>query len=888
MRGGPAFRLILASGLVGRVARGSLGVSARLRSVVGLSGVGLCMAGVLPCAALAGGTGAIEGSITNVATGAPIEEIEVCVTRIGVDGKEEGSACAANDPHGRYRIENLASGSYRVWFSTANTVNFIAQYYSGQSTSEDADLVSVSAGSTTSAINAEMVEGGMIGGRVTDLLGGAPIKGIQVCTRIPAWEFGAEQRCGWSNSEGDYTITGLPAGSYDVAFIGEPEFGANYVGQFYPGVSEISEASAVTVTLGAVSSAVDAQMEEAGSMSGKVVDWQTKRPLSMVEICVSYMVNGVHEDCVYTNEHGEYKIWGLKPTSYRVAFSDREAGYLGQYYNHKELSQNATPVPVTAGAKTSNVDAELSPGGAITGTVIEAQTKTPIEGLLVCAYEAGSEREARCEPTNAAGEYSLGEMLSGSYEVEFRGLHGDPTQYYAGVFDRAEARSVTVDAGQTTQNIDAEMIEPGGRISGVVTTAATKAPLEGVRVCALNASGSLAGPCASTDAGGSYTLKRLLPGSYSVEFTLFSGEHEYLRQFYDNEYERSEADHVTVTFNHTTENIDAAMNEGGQIGGKVTDALTGDALERIHVCAVPVKPGFEASGGCASTNSKGQYTITHLQPRSYRVQFVPQGRQARRYLSQYYDNSETWEGARPVSVGVGELTGGIDGKLNEGGGLSGTVSSAATGARLQGIEVCALRGRERPEGSCAQTGKKGGYTIAKLRSGSYTVEFSGEAGGVRYRTQFYNGKSIERDAYSVDVRTGAIQQGIDARMAKAQAGAGTSTGTASVIGAIRMSRGEVRVTLRCERPSRCAGTLRLFAIAKHNRRVDGHAVQRVSAVLIGEGRFAIRRGTQASVLIRLTGAGRTLAGRASERGLPVRIGGRHLKIRALVLRRRAR
>ena len=95
-----------------------------------------------------------------------------------------------------------------------------------------------------------------------------------------------------------------------------------------------------------------------------------------------------------------------------------------------------------------------------------------------------------------------------------------------------------------------------GAISGKVTSASTKAAIEGIEVCVLESE-----TCTSTNASGTYTLSGLSPGNYKVAFFAPEGG-AYLTQFYDGKFSFSEADAVPVQAGQTKSEIDAAMLAG--------------------------------------------------------------------------------------------------------------------------------------------------------------------------------------------------------------------------------------------------------------------------------------------------------------------------------------
>lgn len=321
--------------------------------------------------------------------------------------------------------------------------------------------------------------------------------------------------------------------------------------------------------------------------------------------------------------------------------------------------------------------------GGISGTVTDAFGGFPLERIDVCALGA-EESVERCEPTDANGEYTLTGLASGSYKVEFSPAEqcGSPcpvqrdflTQFYNDKASFAEAEPVPVTAGETTSGIDARLIE-GGKISGVVTSAADGSSIEGIDVCALPVGDGDYGGCESTNASGEYTISGLPNGSYDVMF--FASEvckstcphQNYITQYYSGKPTRGDAEPVPVTTGNTTSAIDAQMVIGGQITGRVTNASSGDPIEGIEACAL--RGSEEPVRACAATNANGEYTILALASGSYQVEFSSGGGYncepncAQNYVTQFYDGRPPAE-AEPVQVTTGNTTSGIDAQMVEG------------------------------------------------------------------------------------------------------------------------------------------------------------------------------------------------------------------------------
>jgi len=299
--------------------------------------------------------------------------------------------------------------------------------------------------------------------------------------------------------------------------------------------------------------------------------------------------------------------------------------------------------------------------GSIQGKVTSASGHVGIEGAEVCAYKIGGAEfeEGVCNKTNTNGEYSISELAAGEYKVEFFAANevlNYLTQYYnnKSTFEAAEA--VPVAAGAPTDNIDAEMQE-GGRIKGVVTSASSHAPIKNIVVCA---EALESGRCALSNENGEYILSGLQTGEYKVEFLASFFGLNYLTEFYDNKKTKGEAKPVSVTVGATQTEINAAMQEGGEIAGTVIDAASHAVLPGIEVCAVS-----EERGLCVLTSSGGDYTIPGLPAGSYLVEFAPESREesAAGYVTQYYNNEPTQALANLVSVTPPETSSGIDASL---------------------------------------------------------------------------------------------------------------------------------------------------------------------------------------------------------------------------------
>jgi hypothetical protein len=327
--------------------------------------------------------GKISGVVTGI--GKPLtQNVEVCAYQIeGV-----GYACMLTGAGGAYTLMGLPSGEYDVEFYAGyEGANYVTQYYNGESSYRDATPVSVLEGGTTTLMNAELHTGGQIMGRITSASGGSPLADISVC----ADETGSSEdfgSCATTNSNGEYTVSTLPTGSYVVEV--SVNEGDNYVDQSYNGGASVSATEE-----GAPTTGINVALQTGGVITGKATDASTHAGIAGIEVCAEEAEFG---RCASTNASGEYAIVGLSGT-YSVGFyADNE--------NLNYLSQTDENVSVSAGGTTSGVNAELHPGGQITGRVTDASTHDGLTKIEVCASEVSGDVENCAETTTGVASVS--------------------------------------------------------------------------------------------------------------------------------------------------------------------------------------------------------------------------------------------------------------------------------------------------------------------------------------------------------------------------------------------------------------------------------------------------------------------------------------------------
>lgn len=104
--------------------------------------------------------------------------------------------------------------------------------------------------------------------------------------------------------------------------------------------------------------------------------------------------------------------------------------------------------------------------------------------------------------------------------------------------------------------------------------------------------------------------------------------------------------------------IDAELEEGGAIAGRVTDAATGAGINGVFVCAY----SRVIAGNCATTNPAGDYAVEGLATGSYGVEFSTE---LPAYPTLFYNQQSSPNSANLVSVTAPNVTGNINAQMGK-------------------------------------------------------------------------------------------------------------------------------------------------------------------------------------------------------------------------------
>ncbi len=446
-----------------------------------------------------------------------------------------------------------------------------------------------------------------------------------------------------------------------------------------------------------------------------------------------------------------------------LAGCGNKGNWVGELYRNTYDPQKAQLIGVRAGHTVSGINAVLSPGGQISGSVATAAGQK-LTDVCVNPLAVGKGFQYLFAPSTLSehGSYQLRDLPSGRYQLEFVPCLNSQAQYAPVLWNdkqnRHTAGVVRLRAGGAVAGIN-EVLPVGGVITGTVTDSSGQ-PLSGICVLAASAEPWDDYFFAQTAADGSYQIIGAPTSTYQLFFALGCGN--------DGNYLGGNTPrNVKVTDGSTTSGVSITLLSGAVVSGTVTG--TNKAPVK-GICVVILGGPFDADGGLTETLANGSYSMDQLPAASYTVEFSGGCGNHGSYAPQAWDSTNP-ETPTPIKLSTGQQATAVDAVLPPGGTISGTVTRGS-GKKLTGICVAAgpTVAMQQSGGSAyeelAQT-TGGGYKIANIPPGNYAVLFGGNCGnGADLANQWYQARPGPAGASSVWAGAGLTAADINARLTR--------------------------------------------------------------------------------------------------------------------------
>ncbi len=612
----------------------------------------------------------LKGLVTDAKTGRPVANATVTWEAAGAGGPGGPGAMfgrggplaldtadeITTDAEGAFTIEGVAAGRVKV---TAKNPDY----------SDGSEVATVT--ETGGHVEIKLASGGSAGGVVVS--GNQPVSGANVML-AGAGETGFGRILGGTQSTttdatGRFTFDHLAPGLYSVS--------AGLNGQS-SNLAEVALQSgdARNDLVLSLSSGVTVQ----GVVSGLPDGWKGGTTVAATGVQSFVATTKVGAD-------GSFQIAGVPvgPVTLRATATDGSG------------TSRATTQQVMASADVPVLQADIvfNIGFTLSGHV--TQGGAPVANAMINANLQGGGGRQAATTTDDSGAYSLQGLQEGAYAVSAA------TNPLSGGVASVVRQTVSLTGDQ---NLD--LAFPMAKVSGTVTDADTKQPLQDVTVAlspAAGGGGAGGGPrMAQTDSTGRFQFASVAPQAY----TMNTSKTDY--QF-DNR-------PVTAADDGSSENLTIELARGQGIEIQARDGIVGVPMSGV---TVRVLNGSRAVvfGGAIALDSNGIGEITSLKPGGYSL-YVSASGYSTIYVSSVSVPSQTLPvtltpgGAADITVGPKSFVAGIMRGTLQSGGLPYPYTPFATDGRLSI--------------TADPTGLKGFRRLTNLAPGSYVLTLDGGGG----------------------------------------------------------------------------------------------------------------------------------------------------------------
>jgi hypothetical protein len=403
--------------------------------VNGASGTQVKLAGadITGLSATVPAPGAITGTVTLLATGAPYSDVEVSAYRhTGSSSYVLTGTTVTPDSAGTYSIPNLPAGTYKIRFANVGSAPVQSGYYGGGGLlySGLSTPTQYGGATDTAARDMAMTPIQSITGTVSLGTTANPAGASQVA--VSAWYWDGEHGGNvvlptvYTSASGAFTIP-------DIGIRTQYTLGFTFVGTgldgYHPlGVSNLSMGTAAVTTQNvtltkANTIAGTVQLGAGGPMAGAGDVTVTLSRYSYPDITLTTMANGA------------FVANTLNPGTYTVSF----------HYNGVGYPDLTLPAPITIPVNATGLEVVMPRGGIISGAVRRATVVSGVvSGVTVVAHRVDPVSHAELGQytavSDAKGRYYFAPVADGTYWVEFTkpgwiyqswggGQYGTPTYF---------------------------------------------------------------------------------------------------------------------------------------------------------------------------------------------------------------------------------------------------------------------------------------------------------------------------------------------------------------------------------------------------------------------------------------------------------------------------
>ena len=682
-----------------------------------------------------------------------------------VDFVDDAGAQSISDAQGRYVLRGVPRSALRVCFQ-APVQTASAPVPDGVEAGCRADTIEAAPGSTVTEppTTLDQGAGADVHGRVV-LPSGRGANGVFISLNSRQGGFGSMQTA----ADGRFDLPNVPPGRYRLCYTPEALNLTHRIG-----FRSRCEPAKLVVRAGATSS-IRIVLQQGAALTGTVTG-AGARPLAdvQVELARSYYP-------AVTDARGQYTLNGLPAGRVRLCFSTTEAHSSPRSTGSRSRCA-ATKVRTTVGAVRTGNDAQLLPGSAISGHVLDA-SRHGVRNIDVDVEPVGHGGigDFADGETTASGRYRIANLSPGKYRVCFDVIaETGPSREYC-------KHAVSTTAGSTTNGVD-EVLPATADVAVRVRDSAGQ-PIAAADAALLRACTSKdtwecdhstifdkSAPVkvvasAVTGGHGRVTLTGLRPGHYAL---CVFGYHGITAQgapatgYADTCSSSSTFDVVAVAAQRATVSI--TLPDAGAVTGVVTDA-GGHPLQNalVHVTGSAADDFVSASEDAvepldySTTDADGRYTIRSVAPGMQRVCIDAAsalgGTSKAGYLDECIGGTPgSLKGGSRLDVSGDATTNAPGLALSAAAGISGALSAASGKLKWPTVAILDSTGKSAAYTEAASNGR---YRVIGLVPGSYYACAEDERSGACYPDAPWNGGKPPKTATPVGTTAGAVTSSID-------------------------------------------------------------------------------------------------------------------------------
>lgn len=297
---------------------------------------------------------------------------------------------------------------------TEATLTFASYYYTGPGQTgslafEQAEAVT-SAINTTTSISLTLSRAARISGTVALGEGGDPgglveLTVVGIADPVLVVEVG---------SDGTYSMTGLPPGSYEV---GALDLEGLHKRQWWQDAPSRETATPLSVTAGSSTTGINMRLEAAGVISGTVTGPRGAALAAEAYVSAILYRDDARVESTPVAADGTYFFGALDAGDYKVDFRDEGGVYYSEFYGGSPDLAGARVVRVVAGEETAGVDMALTliqrieitasrTGQGAKSQIVVKGTTTGLAGSRVTPWikVAGAKRFAAAKPVRVRAD----------------------------------------------------------------------------------------------------------------------------------------------------------------------------------------------------------------------------------------------------------------------------------------------------------------------------------------------------------------------------------------------------------------------------------------------------------------------------------------------------